>query len=530
MNTNILCKQYKVLINRIAGDIAKIVSLAILMVSIFSPYVASAHVAILDGTNISCGSLDSTDLTTHTTNQIESRILQTSSTTGLSMYSNRDFSLSSTTPWTPNPDSWTKKGSSTLDFTGVAAYLVYSNGTAIAPNSLGTLISPRHFIAAAHYAPNIGHVLGFIDANGNRIERTITGREFIGGTDIAIGVLDSDLPDSITYYPLIASSTLSSLLQQYTAQNLSVPIVYFDQEAKALIHSIYSLGNLILYNTYTSGEFAPYSEEIISGDSGNPQFILVDNQPVLLSTTLGGGGGGGPSAGAYINEINTAMTNLGGGYQVTQYNPACFTQYPANHRPVFSTSPSTNVITYEHVDSSLPLITYAATDADSGQTLTYGLVSLTTSTTTLNASDYFSINPTTGVLTQTHDLSIAAVGSTLTLTVSATDNAQYTAQATISNTIGLRSTPQAAAKIVLDTNFALPTIPGNTTSLFVDSNDKVLIGGGYASVNGVPQNGITRLNSSGLIDMDFATNIGSGVLNYSDQNVNVNRIFTDSEF
>ncbi len=109
----------------------------------------SAHISITDGSTISCGSLDSTDLTTHTTNQIESRITQTTPTDGISLYSNRDFSFASTTaPWTRNSNAWTQKGVA-LDFTGIAGYNLYSSGTGIAPNRLATLISPRHFLAAA---------------------------------------------------------------------------------------------------------------------------------------------------------------------------------------------------------------------------------------------------------------------------------------------------------------------------------------------------------------------------------------------
>lgn len=408
------------------------VSLIILSTSSFYS-IAFAHVTIPTSPSTSCGSLDSIDLRVHAANQIDERLALASSTNGLQMYTNRDFSLSSSTAWTPNPNSWTKKGTTTLDFTGVAGYNLYSSGTALAPNRLGTLISPRHFLAANHYTPNPGEVLGFIDASGNRIERTVMGIQNITGTDIEVGVLDSDLPDSVTYYPIVASTTLESMLQPLidtnyfgfgTNYSTDVPIVIFDQEGKALISRLTGLNDAgIIHTYYTSGPYASFSEDVISGDSGNPGFLIVDNQPILLfdhHSNLSG-----PNYGSYISQINAAMTNLGGGYQVTQYDPSCFTQWVPNHIPTIFGSSSTPYIYNPIQSSSIAVTDFTAGDIDAGQTLIFSVLSLSGSgtTTPLNYTDFFTIATTTTKLTLYQKASIDPniYGSTLTLNVKVQD-------------------------------------------------------------------------------------------------------------
>lgn len=386
------------------------------------------------------------------------------------MYTNRDFSLSSSTPWTPNPNSWTKKGTTTLDFTGVAGYLVYSNGTAIAPNSLGTLISPRHFIAAAHYSPNIGHILGFIDANGNRVERTIVGRENIPGTDIEVGVLDSDLPDSITYYPLVASTTLESMIEPlydtnyyggYKNPSTDVPIVVFDQEGKALIHQLTHLTNAnVSHIPYTSGTRASFSEDVISGDSGNPGFIIVDNQPVLLFAHYSNVSG--PNYGNYISQINTAMTNLGGGYQVTEYSPSCFTQWTINHIPAIVATSTVSYVYNPIQSSSTAVADFTGTDIDAGQTLTFSISSLTASgtTTPLNYSDFFTFATTSNklILYQKANINPSIYGGTLTMTVKVQDDASgnsLVGSSTVSKLIFISNVDNSTSNgdIVYDSQF-----------------------------------------------------------------------------
>ena len=54
------------------------------------------------------------------------------------------------------------------------------------------------------------------------------------------------------------------------------------------------------------------SEDLIAGDSGNPSFLWIRGEPVLLETHTTGGSGAGPFYGSPINHaaINNAIASL----------------------------------------------------------------------------------------------------------------------------------------------------------------------------------------------------------------------------
>ena len=52
----------------------------------------------------------------------------------------------------------------------------------------------------------------------------------------------------------------------------------------------------------------PYHETIISGDSGDPVFLVFEETPILLCTFYSAGGG--PSLADYADEIQSAMNIL----------------------------------------------------------------------------------------------------------------------------------------------------------------------------------------------------------------------------
>ena len=471
---------------------------------------ASALAAVMSSPTTACDAFDSLDLAVHAGNQIDNRLSEALPSNSLPLFSSRDFSLTDI-PWTVNPDSWTKKGTP-LDFTGVAGYISVGYNTA---NRLGTLISPRHFIAASHYHPAKDEKLAFIDKDGNRIERTVVGGQSIGSTDVFVGVLDSDLPDSIAYYPIMASSTLQSLIKKFNVGSLDVPIVAFDQEAKALVRSLSGISNTYISQTaYTEGSRKEFSEDVISGDSGNPGLMIIDNQPVLLSAhhTAVAANSSGPNYGNYINEINSIMVTFGGGYQVTEYNPTCFTEYTLNNLPVFKSYPQKVIL---HTDDTPPLTlgTYSATDIDQDQAISYSLLSLTVdSVPTSDFASYFSIDATTGELSLITPLDPALVGKDIKLAVKAEDNGLYSGIARATSTIDFRNALNQTKKIILDPDFSRPTINlSNFLDISFDEDGKMVAVGSFSTVNGKTQNGITRLNADGSNDADFQSVIGSGL-------------------
>jgi hypothetical protein len=189
----------------------------------------------------------------------------------------------------------------------------------------GTLISPRHIVFANHFTIPNGSTLIFVDMNNNSYTRTLSNQAQVGSTDIQIGILNSDLPSNVTFCK-VASFSLSSLAPVNTISNYAIPVLYTDQEEKALIGEFYNTGNTDLGGNlqYAGGLFTPvdsqrasFYETPISGDSGDPIGFVYNNKLILLFTFYSAYFG--PNLGYYLNEINSVMTSLGGGYTLSLF-------------------------------------------------------------------------------------------------------------------------------------------------------------------------------------------------------------------
>ncbi len=67
------------------------------------------------------------------------------------------------------------------------------------------------------------------------------------------------------------------------------------------------------------------NEAVIGGDSSTPAFVFINGQTVVV--TLWHYQFSGPDISQYINEINAAMTTLGGGYQLSIVSLGSFPRY-----------------------------------------------------------------------------------------------------------------------------------------------------------------------------------------------------------
>jgi len=196
----------------------------------------------------------------------------------------------------------------------------------------GTLISPRHVIFCEHYNfhPSVGATIRFVASDGTVVNRTITALETHPDyipfyPDITIGLLDSDVPASIGFAKILPqnwSNYLPSLSNIYR-----VPCLVLDQEEKALISELKVLSIFATFLTpVTSTRFAFY-ESIRGGDSGNPAFLIIDDELVIITVWTFGGAGGGTSILYHKDAINTMMTTLGGGYSLTEIDLSGFTDF-----------------------------------------------------------------------------------------------------------------------------------------------------------------------------------------------------------
>jgi hypothetical protein len=180
-----------------------------------------------------------------------------------------------------------------------------------------TLISPRHVIMATHFHRGAGSAVVFHDRSGVRLTRTITAVAAVPGglnPDITVGLLDSDVP--LKFYKVLPPRT------DWATHLVGALTLATDYECKLLVKRISFIGQ-----PYVSFDNSPavddfYDESLIVGDSGNPSFVLVRGEPILIETHTYGGGGAGPffSTTTNFNAINQVMASLGGGYQLSTVN------------------------------------------------------------------------------------------------------------------------------------------------------------------------------------------------------------------
>jgi hypothetical protein len=195
----------------------------------------------------------------------------------------------------------------------------------------GTLISPRHIISAKHFRINIlngGTPLLFVDDNNNVITRNLIAYE-LDSTDIAIGLLDKDVPSNIKFAKVLPKNykTYLTLVDNFLSSSDSPEKLYcvgLDQQEKAIVKrfigiqsyvNVENIPNAIIYSLHPSDTFAPFTETMIAGDSGDPIFLIIDNELIFLSTWWTDISG--PFISTRYDKVNYMMSKLGGGYNLT---------------------------------------------------------------------------------------------------------------------------------------------------------------------------------------------------------------------
>lgn len=222
-----------------------------------------------------------------------------------------------------NPDLWCAD----IDLTCISPW--NSSGTI---SKACTLISPRHVIMAAHWPASVGATVRFVANNGTVVDRTLVAtRRHPSYTpyypDITIGILDSDVPETISFAKVLGSNW-ASYLPSLANASARIPAIGLDQQEKATIRDLYS------YTSTTTSFLQPTDikraalyETIVSGDSGNPAFIVINNELILLTVWTYGGTGSGTSITPQISAINSMMTALGGEYTLTEVDLSGFNNY-----------------------------------------------------------------------------------------------------------------------------------------------------------------------------------------------------------
>ena len=180
----------------------------------------------------------------------------------------------------------------------------------------GTLISKRHVIFAKHFPLWKGCRVLFVDREGEVCPCRVEATKVLEKCDIAIGSLDYEVTPSI--HP---AKILPVDFAKYIGNGKGLPIVTFNQREQVFLSECRSIASNYLSNAAsTNAAWKALGGKIVTGDSGNPAFLLIGREPILVYCLLSGGVGHGPAIHSYRHEIQKAMDELSPGYTLEVFD------------------------------------------------------------------------------------------------------------------------------------------------------------------------------------------------------------------
>ncbi|HBX65815.1 MAG TPA: hypothetical protein DEG32_06550 [Balneolaceae bacterium] len=205
-----------------------------------------------------------------------------------------------------------------IDFTAVSVWNSRGYGASSDYRMRGaTAVTPRHIVMAKHFPLSATDGISFVEPDGTWISRNVIRVASDGSTDIAVALLDTALPSTIKPVKVVPSD-FESYFDRDSVGNIDEnarPIcVGFDHEKKGLFFQVTKAGaGASKVITYFDGSLvpAPYdeiAEDLASGDSGNPLFIIIDGEPVLLTSWYTTSSS--PAYHSYISTINGLIASV----------------------------------------------------------------------------------------------------------------------------------------------------------------------------------------------------------------------------
>lgn len=226
-------------------------------------------------------------------------------------YPSRTFVSGSHPLFTPNPRFWAKE----VDFSCASPW-----NSACGVFRAGTLVSKRHVLFAQHFPLWKGVRIAFVDGEGQTCVCSIEKTKAIPQSDITVGLLDYEVTPNI--HP---AKILPLDFRKYIGDGAGLPVVTFSQTESVTVADMDAVPTNLNWRVGRAdrpkdAQRLAFSKGVKSGDSGNPAFLVVGKDPLLLYTQHGGVYGSGSSMHSFRREIQAAMDELCPGYKLEVFD------------------------------------------------------------------------------------------------------------------------------------------------------------------------------------------------------------------
>jgi len=209
------------------------------------------------------------------------------------------------------------------------------NSIELGTNRGGTLIAPDIVMTAAHYGWAVGQTVLLLGSDGTSYTRTIAAAEKVAVlSDTWVSRLDSTVP--ITPMPVIDKDLITDYMPTLAlaapASGLTFPILSIRKNKTAhitLIAALNLIGGTDVWNYVQYGYAASLNSDInqywanpLSGDSSHTMAWPINGAWVNAGVYSGN-----VMCGQKLTEINTSITNIGGGTAATLPDLSAFTNF-----------------------------------------------------------------------------------------------------------------------------------------------------------------------------------------------------------
>ena len=243
--------------------------------------------------------------------EVDARLEQADPRTALSRFLNYPACFASGKTPTANPSFWAKD----VDFSCASPW--NSGGGSL---RAGTLISKRHILLAQHFPLWKDVRILFVDNEGNVCPCYVEATKGIAKSDAMVGLLNAEVTPNI--HP---AKILPDDFARYVGSGEGLPVVTFNRKEEALVTELNGLPTngapaRVWNRKPRLGRRAEFRTDVIVGDSGNPAFLVVGREPILLYCLHTGGAGAGPWVHLRRREIQAAMDELCPGYKLEEFD------------------------------------------------------------------------------------------------------------------------------------------------------------------------------------------------------------------